>query len=121
MWARVPILALMLAAAPAQADAMELEVARAEAKLDRQSAEPIIVMMLTRKSAASFADFTRANIGRPIRVSFEGKVIAAPIIKEPIPGQWLQISGKFTVAEANRLAAAIHSAMSIDVELVSQP
>ena len=56
-----------------------------------------------------FGDVTRDNVGRPFAIVLDGKVISAPVIREPILGGNGQISGNFTVTEANDLALLLRA------------
>jgi protein-export membrane protein SecD len=48
-------------------------------------------------------------VGRPFAIVLDNKVISAPVIREPILGGTGQISGNFTVAEANDLSVLLRS------------
>ena len=56
-----------------------------------------------------FADVTQANVGRPFAIVLDNEVISAPVIREPILGGQGQISGGFTVQEANDLAILLRA------------
>ena len=47
--------------------------------------------------------------GLPFAIVLDDKVISAPVIREPILGGTGQISGNFTVQEANDLAVLLRS------------
>jgi protein-export membrane protein SecD len=59
--------------------------------------------------ARRFGRATQANVGRPFAIVLDKKVISAPVIREPILGGSGQISGNFTVAEANDLSVLLRS------------
>lgn len=59
--------------------------------------------------AKKFADITRANVGHPFAVVLDGEIITAPNIREPITGGSGQISGNFTIQEANELALLLRA------------
>ena len=48
-----------------------------------------------------------AVVGQTLPIILDGVTISEPIIREPIRGGTLQISGQFTLAEADRLAKLI--------------
>ncbi len=48
------------------------------------------------------ATITRANVGKPFAIVLDGKVLSAPVIREPITGGAGQISGSFTVRADHR-------------------
>lgn len=56
--------------------------------------------------AEKWAKITRMNKGKDIAILFEGKVIAAPRVREAILDGKCSISGKYTKAEINKFKAA---------------
>jgi preprotein translocase subunit SecD len=69
-----------------------------------QYSRPIITFGFDTMGAKKFGDATRANVGQIFAIVLDDKVISAPRINEPIPGGTGQISGNFTVQEAQDLA-----------------
>lgn len=65
---------------------------------------PVIEIVLTEEGKQKFAKATREYIGRKIAVVGHGKLLAAPIVQEEIPGGRLRISGSFTMEEVTALA-----------------
>ena len=59
--------------------------------------------------ARQFADITRANVGKPFAIVLDGKVLSAPVIREPIIGGSGQISGGFTVQQTSDLSALLRA------------
>lgn len=59
--------------------------------------------------ARQFGDVTRDNVGRPFAVVLDGKVITAPVIREPILGGRGQISGNFNAQSASDLAVLLRA------------
>ncbi len=59
--------------------------------------------------ATRFAEVTRQNVGLPFAIVLDGKVLSAPVIREPITGGSGQISGSFNVQDANTLAALLRA------------
>ncbi|AFX98255.1 protein-export membrane protein SecD [Candidatus Endolissoclinum faulkneri L2] len=57
----------------------------------------------------NFARATTENVGKSFAIVLDRKVISAPVIREPILGGSAQISGRFTVQEANDLALLLRS------------
>jgi SecD/SecF fusion protein len=56
-----------------------------------------------------FADVSTKHVGEPFAIVLDGKVISAPVIREPILGGRGQISGNFTVQEAHDLAVLLRA------------
>jgi preprotein translocase subunit SecD len=59
------------------------------------------------EGADAFARLTAENVGERIAIVIDGEVLTAPIVREPISGGRVQISGNFTGEEANGLAVAL--------------
>jgi preprotein translocase subunit SecD len=59
-----------------------------------------------------FAAITKENINKRLAIVLDGKLYSAPVIRSEIPGGKAQITGSFTVEEANKLAAKINEAIS---------
>src|SRR3546814_5804992 len=56
-----------------------------------------------------FARATQENVGKPIAIILDGRVISAPVINEPILGGAGIISGNFSTASANELAILLRA------------
>jgi SecD/SecF fusion protein len=81
----------------------------ASAGFDSQTGEPIVNFRFDREGARLFGAITEANVGRPFAIVLDGKVLSAPVIREPILGGSGQISGNFTVQEAGTLSALLRA------------
>ena len=68
---------------------------------------PEINVKLTDDGAKRFAEVTRQNIGKRLAIVIDGKTYMAPRINSEIPSGEAIISGAFTKAEAENLAARI--------------
>ncbi|MDP3730477.1 MAG: protein translocase subunit SecD [Candidatus Omnitrophota bacterium] len=71
--------------------------------------EPYVSLALNTKGAEVFYAITQANVGKRLAIVLDGKVQSAPVIREPIPSGQAQISGSFTVEEANDLAIVLRA------------
>ena len=71
---------------------------------------PIIEIKFTDDGAKRFADVTGKNVGRRLAIVIDGKLYSAPRINAAITGGEAQITGRFTKAEAENLAARINGA-----------
>ncbi len=78
----------------------------AAADTSHMTGEPVINLRLDGAAGKAFGDLTTEMLGRRLAIVIDGTVLTAPYIQEPILGGSLMISGSFTVAEAERLAAA---------------
>ncbi len=84
-------------------------LADAKAGFNQQTNEPIVSFTFDTQGARQFAEITRDNVGRPFAIVLDGKVLTAPVIREPIVGGQGQISGNFTAQEATVLSALLRS------------
>ncbi len=74
-----------------------------------QNNRPVINFTLNSAGAQIFGDFTGKSVGKRLAIVLDGKVYSAPVINERIGGGSGQISGNYSVAEANDLAIALRS------------
>ena len=81
----------------------------AHGTFDQRTGEPIVTFRFDTEGALAFAAITRENIGQPFAIVLDGKVLSAPVIREPITGGSGQISGGFTIEEATDLAAMLRA------------
>jgi len=71
--------------------------------------EPYVSLTLNPKGAQIFANVTATNVGKRLAIVLDGKVVSAPVIREAIPSGQAQISGNFTVNEANDLSVILRA------------
>jgi protein-export membrane protein SecD len=81
----------------------------AQAAFDQQTNEPVVNFRLSTGGAVKFGQVTQQNVGRPFAIVLDDEVISAPVIREPILGGTGQISGNFTVQQANDLAILLRA------------
>lgn len=66
-----------------------------------QNGQPVVSFRLDARGTDRFCRVSRDNVGKPFAVVLDGEVVTAPVLREPICGGQGQISGGFTVEEAN--------------------
>ena len=81
----------------------------AQPGFDSRTGEPVVTFRFDAAGAKRFGKVTQENVGLPFAIVLDGKVISAPVIREPILGGTGQISGNFSVQEANDLAVLLRS------------
>lgn len=81
----------------------------AQPGFDQRTSEPIVSFKFNSNGARAFARATQDNVGRPFAIVLDNQVISAPVIREPILGGSGQISGSFTVQQANDLAILLRA------------
>src|SRR6266851_217424 len=85
------------------------ELTDAQPGFDQRTSEPIVSFKFNTSGARKFAQVTQENVGRPFAIVLDKEVISAPVIREPILGGSGQISGSFTVEQANDLAILLRA------------
>jgi preprotein translocase subunit SecD len=70
---------------------------------------PYVTLTLDRRGAEIFGALTSENVGRQLAIILDNTVYSDPVIKEPIPGGDVQITGNFTFEEAHNLAIVLRS------------
>jgi preprotein translocase subunit SecD len=81
----------------------------AQPGFDQRTNEPIVTFRFNSRGSQAFARATQQNVGRPFAIVLDNEVISAPVIREPIIGGSGQISGSFTVEQANDLAILLRA------------
>ncbi len=74
-----------------------------------QNGQPVISFRLNNAGGRRFCDVTRNNVQKPFAIVLDNEVLSAPVIREPICGGQGQISGGFTVEEANDLSLLLRA------------
>jgi len=81
----------------------------AQPGFDQRSGQPIVSFKFNTSGSRKFAQATTEHVKEPFAIVLDGKVISAPVIQEPITGGQGQISGNFTVQQANDLAILLRA------------
>ena len=101
------------------ADMMVVEVTRAEARFDQRTGQPLVTFVMTDASKQQFAELTSRNVGRKMQVRLDGRVVMAPVIREPILGGSGQLTG-FTAEEVRDVATHLTSGRAkLEFEIVA--
>lgn len=74
-----------------------------------QQGQPAVSFRFNPVGTKKFCDLSRENVGRLFAIVLDSEVISAPNIREPICGGSGQISGSFTLKEANDLAVLLRA------------
>jgi preprotein translocase subunit SecD len=82
---------------------------------------PYVEVRLNRRGTDIFAALTSQNVGRNLAIVLDNTVYSAPVIKEPIPGGDVQITGNFSFEEAHNLAIVLRSgSLPAPVEIIEE-
>lgn len=71
--------------------------------------DPVASFRFNGRGTRRFAHITEENVGKPFAIVLDDRVISAPVIREPIIGGSVQISGNFTLEEANSVAMLLRA------------
>jgi preprotein translocase subunit SecD len=74
-----------------------------------QNGFPAVTFRFNPSGARAFGQYTTANIGAPFAIVLDDEVVTAPTIQSAITGGSGQITGNFTVEEANRLSILLRA------------
>lgn len=102
---------------PTELTGKYIKTARVE--YDGRTNKPQIGLVFNDEGAKLFAEITKNNIGKPLAISLDGQVISAPIIQAEIVGGQAQITGSFSIQEANDLSRGLkYGALPVAIELI---
>lgn len=94
---------------------------RAASAFDPDTGRPMVTFAFDRRGGITFAEITAASIGQRFAVVLDGAVLTAPVIQTAIPGGQGQITGDFTVEEAQTLAVLLTSgALPASLEVIEE-
>ena len=81
---------------------------------------PNISLTFNKDGATLFGRVTGANVGRQLAIVLDGEVRSAPVIQDAILGGRAQISGTFSITEAQRLASVLENPLQAPVKVLEQ-
>lgn len=85
------------------------KLTNAQVAFDQDTGLPVINFALNSEGAQIFGDFTERNVNKRMAIVLDKVVYSAPSIRERIGGGHVQVSGDFSVTEANDIAIALRS------------
>ncbi|MDE8349475.1 MAG: protein translocase subunit SecD [Acidocella sp.] len=85
------------------------DLQNAQASTDPQSGNWVVNFTLNSVGARQFADVTTENVGKPFAIILDGKIISAPVIREPITGGSGQITGNYSAQQATDFALLLRA------------
>jgi preprotein translocase subunit SecD len=81
----------------------------------------VVSFKLTDAGTRKFAEVTRSNVGKPLAIVLDNKIITAPMINEPILTGSGQISGNFSFESAKQIAILLRSgSLPVPVKIVQE-
>jgi protein-export membrane protein SecD len=95
-------------------------LSKATLQFNQQTNQPIVSLQFNDEGAKMFAKITRENVGRVVGIFLDNEVISAPVVQQEITGGQAQISGQFTVPQANVLVRNLnYGALPLPISLLS--
>ncbi|MFC1483011.1 protein translocase subunit SecD [Candidatus Margulisiibacteriota bacterium] len=87
--------------------------------LGHQEGMPVIGLKFTADGTKKFAEATERNIGNPIAIILDGKIISAPTVRSAILNGQAIIEGNFTQKELTELIIQLRSgSLPVPIEIV---
>ncbi|WIY01312.1 precorrin-3B C(17)-methyltransferase [Amycolatopsis mongoliensis] len=83
------------------------DVGRVDAAVDPRTGRSVISISFTAAGAKTWAEWTGQNIGKQVAMVLKSRVLTAPTVQSAITGGETQITGNFTLPEAQQLARDI--------------
>ena len=81
----------------------------------------LVLLQFNDEGSKIFEDLTSRNVGKPLAIYIDELPISAPIVQEVISGGRAQITGDFTIEEAQALARNLNAgALPVPIKLISQ-
>jgi preprotein translocase subunit SecD len=88
-----------------EAEVTEKDVTQAQAVEHKGTF--VIEIVLTKEGQKKLAKLTEEHVDKPLAILVDGKVIAAPVVRDKVPGEKAIITGNFTKEEAEKIAKGI--------------
>lgn len=83
--------------------------------------DPRIVLHFDEEGARIFKEITEKNIGKSLAIFIDNELITAPTIQSVIPDGNAEITGQYTLEEAQKLKSRLNEgALPVPLQLVSQ-
>ncbi len=88
---------------------------------DQNTGKPSVSIEFNDEGSKKFEEITSRNIGKPLAIVLDNDIVSAPMVNEKIVGGKAQISGGFTIDEANKLEVQLNAgALPVPVKLVEE-
>ena len=88
---------------------------------DQNTGKPSVSIEFNDEGSKKFEEITSRNIGKPLAIVLDNDMVSAPMVNEKIVGGKAQISGGFTIDEANKLEVQLNAgALPVPVKLVEE-
>jgi len=97
------------------------DLQKASQTYDQNTNKPNVSIEFTSEGAKKFEEATARNVGKPIYIFLDGKILSAPNVNEKISGGRAVITGEFDLKEAKNLAIQLNAgALPVPVKIIEQ-
>lgn len=96
---------------------------RAAVGFDSLTQKPIVLLSFNNEGAQLFQEITGRNVGKPVAIFLDNELVTnpPPVVQSEIAGGQAQITGDFTVEEAQQLVRDLNAgAVPVSIALISQ-
>lgn len=93
----------------------------AQVGFEQVTGQPQVNIEFTEEGAMIFEELTGENVGEPIAIFLDNNLVEMPTVQQKIVGGRAQITGEFTLDEANQLVQRFNAgALPAPIKLVNQ-
>lgn len=93
---------------------------QAEVRFSGNTLGPTIALQFNDEGAKILADLTKNNINKALAIVLDGQLLSAPIIRDPIANGQAEITGQFSIEEAQALTRNLNlGALPVPIQLLS--
>ena len=89
-----------------------IDFSNAEVKFNRASGQPFILIELNQAGKEKLAKLTKANIGKPLAIVLNNKVVSTPVINEVIDTGRIQVGGALSLEDITNMVNLLKSSIA---------
>ena len=94
---------------------------RAQVAFNPQTGQPVVAIKFNKEGKELFKKITEKNKGKQVAIFLDKQIISAPVVQTVIRDGQAEITGKFTLAEAKKLAQRLNAgALPVPIKLVEE-
>ncbi len=83
--------------------------------------QPVVSLEFNAEGTKKFSEITARNIGKPVAIFLDNRIVTAPTVQNAITDGRAVISGNFTVADAKNLVIQLNAgALPVPIKIVEQ-
>lgn len=97
------------------------QLSSARVDFDQRTGSIEVALQFNSEGAKLFGDITARNVGKPVAIFLDGRIISQPVVQNEILGGQAVITGNFSVDEAKLLARRLQAgALPVPIKLIAQ-